>query len=134
SQLWNLTAARRAVRKLFAVETAVYARKTSAFHPQLPGWLNHAGFRHAVLLSQDGAMIPTIRSTAVNWPGPDGRSIDAFCRETLPAPDPPTFFNLVYHMYQAFSTDAAPTVALVHKREPAFDSYSDLLAQGELAP
>jgi hypothetical protein len=134
SQLWNLTAARAAVRKLFAVETAVYARKTSAFHPQLPGWLNHAGFKHAVLLSQDGAMIPTIRSTAVNWPGPDGRSIDAFCREPLPAHDPLTFFNLVYHMYQAFSTDAAPTVALVHRGEPAFDSYRDLLALGELAP
>jgi hypothetical protein len=134
SQLWNLTAARAAVKKLFAAEPTVYARKTSAFHPQLPGWLQHAGFKHAVLISQDGAMIPTIRSTAVNWPGPDGRSIDAFCREPLPAHDPLTFFNLVYHMYQAFSTDAAPTVALVHKGEPAFDSYRDLLALGELAP
>ncbi len=134
SQLWNLRNARAAVKKLFGVEPAVYARKVSAFHPQLPGWLHHSGFKHAVLISQDGAMIPTIRSTAVNWPGPDGRSIDAFCREPLPAHDPLTFFNIVYHMYQAFSTDAAPTVALVHKGEAAFDSYRDLLALGELAP
>src|SRR6476660_2637314 len=35
SQLWNLHAARAATKKLFGVEPAVYARKTSAFHPQL---------------------------------------------------------------------------------------------------
>jgi hypothetical protein len=134
SQWWNLRAARESVRKLFGVEPAVYARRTSAFHPQLPGWLQHLGFKHALLISQDGALIPTVRSTAVNWPGPDGRSVDAFCREPLPAHDPLTFFNIVYHMHQAFGSDAAPTVALVHKGEPAFDSYRDLLALGELAP
>lgn len=134
SQWWNLRAARDCVKKLFGVEPAVYYRKVSAFHPQLPGWLQHLGFKHAVLLSQDGALIPTVRSTAVNWPGPDGKSIDAFCREPLPAHDPLTFFNIVYHMYQALSSDAAPTLALVHKGEPAFDSYRDLVALGELAP
>jgi len=134
SQWWNLQTARATVRKLFNADTAVYARKTSAFHPQLPGWLQHMGFKHAVLISRDGAMIPTLRSTAVNWPGPDGRAVDAFCREPLPANDPLTFFNLVYHMHQATSMDSAPTVALVHKGEPAFDSYGDLLALAELCP
>jgi len=134
SQWWNLLAARAALKKLFSVEPAVYARKLSAFHPQLPGWLYHMGFKHAVLISQDGALIPTLRSTAVNWPGPDGRAVDAFCREPLPAADPGTFFNLVYHMHQAYSSDAAPTVAFVHKGEPAFDSYRDLLALNELVP
>jgi hypothetical protein len=134
SQWWNLGTAREAVKKLFGVEPAVYARRTSAFHPQLPGWLQHMGFRHAVLISQDGALIPTIRSTAVNWPGPDGKAVDAFCREPLPAHDPLSFFNLVYHMYQAFASDSAPTIALVHKGEPAFDSYRDLLTLVELAP
>ena len=37
-------------------------------------------------------------------------------------------------MYQAFASDAAPTIALVHKGEPAFESYRDLLALAELAP
>ncbi len=133
SQWWNLGAAREAVKKLFGVEPAVYTRKISAFHPQLPGWLQHMGFKHAILISQDGALIPTIRSTAVNWPGPDGKAIDAFCREPLPAHDPLSFFNLVYHMYQAFGSDSAPTIAFVHKGEPAFDSYRDLLALMELA-
>ena len=49
SQWWNLAAARETARKLLGVEPAVYARKVSAFHPQLPGWLQHLGYRHAVL-------------------------------------------------------------------------------------
>jgi hypothetical protein len=134
SQLWNLGAARDTLRRLFGVEPAVYARRVSAFHSQLPGWLHHLGYKHAVLISQDGALVPTLRSTAVNWPGPDGRAVDAFCREPLPAADPNTFFNLVYHMHQAYSSDAAPTIALAHKGEPAFDSYRDLVALNELLP
>ncbi|AWM40562.1 hypothetical protein GobsT_09220 [Gemmata obscuriglobus] len=134
SQLWNLRAARKAARALFGVEPAVYGRKKSAYHPQLPGWLLHAGFKHAVLISSDGGLIPSIRSSAVNWPGPDGKAVEAFTREPLPAHDPHTFFNLVYHLHQATTYDSAPTVSLVHKGEPAFASYADLLALADLAP
>ncbi len=134
SQLWNLRAARRATHKLFGVEPAVYGRRKSAFHPQLPGWLTHMGFKHAVLVSSDGGLIPSIRSSAVNWPGPDGKAVEAFTREPLPAHDPHTFFNLVYHLHQATSYDSAPTVSLVHKGEPAFATYHDLLALADLAP
>ena len=134
SQWWNLLAARETTKRLLGVEAAVYARKTSAFHPQLPGWLYHMGFRHAILISQDGALIPTLRSPAVNWAGPDGRAVDAFCREPLPASEPGTFFNLVYHMHQAYNSDAAPAVAFIHKAERAFDAYGDLLALNELVP
>jgi hypothetical protein len=55
SQLWNLRAARKAAETLFGVGPAVYGRRKSAFHPQLPGWLLHTGFKHAVLTSSDGA-------------------------------------------------------------------------------
>ncbi|HEY1186158.1 MAG TPA: hypothetical protein VGE74_00815 [Gemmata sp.] len=134
SQLWNLKAARKVARKLFGVEPAVYGRQVSAFHPQLPGWLLHTGFKHAVLISSDGGLIPSIRSSAVNWPGPDGKAVEAFTREPLPASDPHTFFNLVYHLHQATTYDSAPTVSLVHKGGPAFASYHDLLALADLAP
>ena len=134
SQWWNLRKARQTVKGLFGVEPAVYARKKSAYHPQLPSWLQHMGYRHAVLISFDGALIPTLRATAVNWPGTDGKSVDAFTREPLPAHDPQTFFNLAYHLHQAISTDAAPTVALIHKGEPAAEPYRDLLALADLAP
>jgi hypothetical protein len=134
SQLWNLRKARQSVKDLFNIETLTYARQKSAFHPQLPSWLQHLGFKHAVLVSFDSATIPSLRGTAANWPGPDGRSIDAFTRAPLPAHDPHTFFNLVYHLREAVSSDAAPTVALIHKGSPPFDVYRDLLALAELAP
>jgi hypothetical protein len=122
------------VKSLFGVEPEVYARKKSAYHPQLPSWLQHLGYRHAVLISFDSALIPTLRSTAANWPGPDGKSIDAFTREPLPAHDPHTYFNLAYHLNQAVTQDAAPTIALIHKGPPAFDVYRDLVALLELGP
>jgi hypothetical protein len=134
SQLWNLRVARRTAHTLFGVEPVVYGRRTSAFHPQLPGWLQHMGFKHAVLVSSDGGLIPSIRASAVNWPGPDGKSVEAFTREPLPAHDPHTFFNLVYHLHQATSYDSAPTVSLAHKGQPPFASYDDLLALTDLGP
>jgi hypothetical protein len=134
SQLWNLRTAREIAHKVFGVEPVVFGRKKSAYHPQLPGWLTHVGFKHAVLLSSDGAIIPSVRSSAIAWPSPDGKSVEAFTREPLPAHDPHTFFNLVYHLHQATSYDSAPTVSLVHKGEPPFASYYDLLALTELAP
>ena len=134
SQWWNLRAARRAAQTLFGVEPVVYGRKMSAFHPQLPGWLQLMGFKHAVLISSDGALIPSIRASAVNWPSPDSKSVEAFTRAPLPAHDPHTFFNIVYHLHQATSYDSAPTISLAHSGEPAFPSYHDLLALTELAP
>lgn len=134
SQWWNLRAAVRTAKKLFGAEPVVYGRHKSAYHPQLPGWLRHFGYKHALLVSTDSALIPSIRASAVSWPGPDGRSVEAYCREPHPAHDPHTFFNIVYHLHQATNYDSAPTVSLVHKGEPAFDSYHDLLALHELAP
>ena len=134
SQLWNLRKARQTVKDLFGVETAVYARQKSAFHPQLPSWLQHMGYRHAVLISFDSATIPSLRGTAANWPGPDGKAVDAFTRTPLPAHDPHSFFNLVYHLREAVSQDAAPTIALIHKGQPPFEAYRDLLALADLAP
>jgi len=134
SQLWNLREARLTVKRLLDTDTVAYARQKSAYHPQLPSWLTHLGFKHAVLVSFDGATIPSLRGTAANWPGPDGKAVDAFTRAPLPAHDPHTFFNLVYHLKEASSLDAAPTVALVHKGQPPFEAYRDLLALAELAP
>jgi hypothetical protein len=134
SQLWNLREARATVKRLFNVDTVSYARQKSAYHPQLPSWLNHLGYKHAVLVSFDSATIPTLRGTAANWPGPDGKAVDAFTRAPLPAHDPHTFFNLVYHIREAVSQDAAPTIPLIHKGQPPFETYRDLIAMSELGP
>ncbi len=132
SQLWNLTRARRAVRDLFGVETAFYGRKRSANHPQLPAWLLHSGYKKAVIVSFDGALTPARNAAVVNWPSPDGKSIDAFGREPQSASDPLTFFNLVYALHQALTQDSAPTVAFAHKGDPPAVGYDELIALSEL--
>ncbi len=132
SQWWNLTAARKCVKELFGVEPTVYARTRSAFHPHLPGWLLHAGFTHAVMVSFDGAMTPARNAVVVNWASPDGKAVNAFAREPLSASDPLTFFNLVYHLHQAFSTDSNPTLALKHTGTAPAVGYSQLVTLATL--
>ncbi len=132
SQLWNLQAARTVLHRLCGGETHVYLRQHSAFHSQLPALLQHAGYRHAVLIAADGATLPRLYSTVIHWPAADGRAVDAFCREPLPADDPRTFFNLIYHLHQAYSSDAAPTIALKHQGRPACVFYDDFMALAEL--
>jgi hypothetical protein len=80
SQLWNLREARATVKRLFNVDTVSYARQKSAYHPQLPSWLNHLGYKHAVLVSFDSATIPTLRGTAAK---PSMRSPAPRCPPTI---------------------------------------------------
>jgi hypothetical protein len=133
SQLWNLRAARDAIARLLGVAPTVYARRHPAFHPLLPAWLQHMGYQHALMWPHPGATLPRLYSTAAHWPAPDGQAVDVFCREPLAVHDPLTFFNLVYHLYQAYTNDAAPTLALLHQ-DGAAASYLDWLTLAELAP
>jgi len=132
SQFWNFEQARRAVKSLFGAETQVFARNTSAFHPALPSWLQHAGYQSAVLVSFDGALNPNRNAAILNWSAPDGKSLTAFGREPLDASDPLTYFNLVYHMHQAFTQDSMPTIAFKHTGSEAAPGYRELIALAEL--
>ena len=132
SQWWNLRKARAITRSLVGMAAETYGRKRSAFHPQLPGWLLHAGYKNAILVSFDGALSPARNAVIINWPGPDGKTIDAFGREPQSAADPLTFFNFVYHLQQALTHDSAPTIALAHRGEPAAIGYEELLTLSEL--
>jgi hypothetical protein len=134
SQWWNLARARAVVKELLGTDAAIYGRTRSAFHPQLPSWLLHLGYQKAVVVSFDGALTPARNSAVVNWPSPDGRSIDAFAREPQPASDPITFFNLPYLLHQATTSDSAPTVAFAHRGEAAAVGYDELVALADLAP
>ncbi len=134
SQWWNLAAARKFIRSQFGIEAEVYGRKRSAYHPQLPAYLLHAGFRKALLISMDGALIPSRSSSLVNWPSPDGKTVDAYSREPLSAADPLTFFNLGHTLHKAMSGDSMPNLAFAHKGDPAAVGYAELLAISGLAP
>ena len=133
SQWWNLTKARATVRHLFGVETELYARKRSAYHTQLPAWMTHCGYRKALLVSLDGALTPSRNSAIINWPSPDGKSIDAIGREPQPASDPLTFFNLVYTLQQAMTQDSSPIIPFAHKGTPAAVGYDELVTLTELS-
>jgi hypothetical protein len=133
SQLWNLRRARAAVKELFGREPAVFARRRSAYHPQLPSWLSQAGYRHALAVSFDGALVPSRYAAFVNWSGPDGKAIDAFARDPHKAGEAQTFFNLGYHLHQAIQHDSTPTLPLLHAGPPGA-GYDDWQALSELAP
>lgn len=132
SQWWNLAKARSAARTLLGVEPKVYGRRRSALHPQIPGWLKHVGFDAAFVVPLDGAMSPTRNAAVVNWPGPDGKSIDGYAREPHPAGDPLTFFNLPYHVHKAMTGDAYPTVGFAHTGTAPAVGYAEFLALAEL--
>jgi hypothetical protein len=134
SQFWTFMKARQTIAKLFGAEPTVFARWRSAHHPQLPSWLLHVGYRYAVATTFDAALAPSRYAAVINWPAPDGRAIDAFTKEPHPAHDPQTFFNLGYHLHQATTHDAAPTVVILHRGKPPAVGYDDWQALSELAP
>jgi hypothetical protein len=133
SQWWNMAKARAAAQRLLGADAATYGRVKSANHPQVPGWALHAGFKHATLFSLDGAVLPGRTGPVATWPGPDGRSVDAFGRDPLPASDPATFFNLPYTLHTAVNQDSHPTVAFSHRGDPPAVGYAELVALAELA-
>jgi hypothetical protein len=55
SQLWNLRAARRRRRRCSGWGRRCTGGRSRRSTRSLPGWLLHAGFKHAVLTSSDGA-------------------------------------------------------------------------------
>jgi hypothetical protein len=132
SQWWNFRKGRAVVKALLGETPAVYGRHKTALHAHLPGWLSHAGFRSAVMVNFDGALLPARSAAVVNWSGPDGKAVDAFAKEPLPGHDPLTFFNLGYHLHQAITADTAPVLAVSHAGKPAAVGYDELLALADL--
>src|SRR5262245_14788603 len=134
SQCWSLARVREAAKRRFGAEPTVYGRPSPALHPHLPSWLRHAGFTHAVVSSFDPAVASPYKAAVVNWPAPDGKAVDAFAKTPLPAGEWQTYFNLAYHLHQAVTNDAAPTVAFLHKGILAPPPHADLLGLADLAP
>ena len=134
SQLWNLRKGRATGKALLNTEVNVYARKRTAFHPQTPQFLQVSGLQQALVFNFDSAVLPNHRAVVINWPAPDGKSINAFTRMPLPAHNPQTFFNLVYNLHQAITQDSAPTLALMHQGQKASPCYEDWLTLSKFAP
>jgi hypothetical protein len=134
SQLWNLREGRRIAKELLGVESRVFARRRGAWSPQTPQFLLASGFEKAILLAFDGSVVPTHRSTVVNWSAPDGKQLDAFTRAPQPAHQAQTFFNIVHSLHETIMQDTAATFALVHNEGPPSACYDDWRELSRLAP
>src|SRR5205807_7585851 len=85
SQLWSFRRARQEVHALLGVRPRLFGRLRSEYHPQLPSWLSQCGFTGMLALNLDGATLPSRYSSMIQWPGPDGKALNAFTRDPLPA-------------------------------------------------
>jgi hypothetical protein len=134
SQVWNLAKGLAVARELLGSDIRVYARKSSAGHPQLPMLLGSVGLLRAVLLSFDEAVLPSYQVTVVNWSAPDGKQIEAFTRAPYPADNPQTFFHLAHYLYQTIRQDHAATLALLHTGSAPVPWYEDWLELCQFGP
>jgi hypothetical protein len=134
SQLWNLLKGQAAARELLQQDVRVFGRKRFTAHPQLPLLLSSAGLQKALLLTFDEAVVPTYRSTVINWPSPDGKQVEAFTRSPHAADNPQTFFHIAHHLHRTIMQDHAATLALLHTGAAAAPWYEDWLELSRLAP
>ena len=136
SQWWNLWAAQQTTKKLFGVEPAVYGAQEQRVPPAAcPAGSSTWGSSTRCSSVSDGALIPTLRSTAVNWPGPDGKCDRrlhprAAARRTTRTRSSTSSTTCT----RRTSYDAARRSRSSTRASRPFDSYDDLLALDELAP
>ncbi len=134
SQLWNLLKGQAVTQALLGQEVKIFGRKRFGIHPQLPLFLNACGMNRALLVAFDDSVLPTHRTTIVNWPSADGKQVEAFARTPHPADTPQTFFHLAHHLNRSIMQDQAATLALLHRGKQASPWYDDLLELSRLAP
>jgi hypothetical protein len=134
SQLWNLRQGCERTAGVVGVRPTVFARRTTAFYPDLPAQLGRVNLPKALFLAFDGAAVPHHAAASIRWSAPDGRSVDALTRAPQPAGDAQTFFHLAYHLHQSIMHDSAAVLLLRHGDRPAGPWYDDWLALSRLAP
>jgi hypothetical protein len=134
SQLWNLRRGMAAYKKLLDAEPRVYARRRFGAHPQLPTLLHNVGITRALLIPFDDSVLPSYRSTVVNWPSPDGKQVEAFTRAPYAADNPQTFLHVAHYLHRTIMQDHAATFALVHANGQDAHWYRDWLELSRFAP
>jgi hypothetical protein len=127
SQLWNLRRGLAVTRELLGAEVRTFARQRFGAHPQLPTWLNQFGITKALLLTLDGAALPTYTGTVVNWSTQDGKHIDCFVRKPFAADSVETFFNLGHYLFKTTREDQTATLAFLHGQGPMQPWHEDLM-------
>ena len=134
SQLWNLQRGQAVYKELLGQEVSVFARQRTSAHPQLPSLLQAVGFTRAVMLAFDDGLLPTFHGTVTNWPGTDGKQVDAFTRAPYSGDNAQTFFHAAHYLHKTIMQDHAATLTLLHRGSPAAPWYHDWIELSRLAP
>jgi len=134
SQLWNLRQGCARTARAVGVPPVVFARRTTAFNPDLPALLSRCDLTKALYLSFDGAGVPHHAAASIRWAAPDGRSVDALTRAPQPASDPQTYFHLAYYLHQTIMHDSAAVLLLRHDGPAAGPWYDDWQTLSRRAP
>lgn len=134
SQLWNFRAGQRTYEELLGQPVRVHARRRFGCHPHTPLLLQSHGITRALKLSLDESVIPTHRSTLVNWPSPDGKQVEAFTRTPHAVDSPQVGFHLAHHLHRTIMQDQAATLPLLHRHHLAEPWYADWVELSRFAP
>ncbi len=128
SQLWNLRHGKKHAEALLNHEIRVFGRRRFAFHPHTPAFLQTMGLSRALLLPFDEAVVPTHRSTSINWPSSDGKQVDALTRTPHATDNPQVFFHAAHHLHQTIMQDQTATLVLStsHATGPWLEDWLEL--------
>src|SRR5262249_30722075 len=133
SQLWNLRKGLAVSEELLGQPVRVFARGRFGFQPQTPSLLQAAGLTRAVLIAFDEGVLPSHKSSVVNWSATDGKQVDAFCRAPRAADNPQTYFHVAHYLHETIMQDHAATLVLLHTGT-SLPWYEDWLELSRLAP
>lgn len=134
SQLWNLRTGVRRTSELTGETPAAFASKTTVFQPGSPSLFLEHNIKRAWHVSRDASVLPSHYAAVVNWPAPDGKSIDALTKTAQPANDSATYFNLAHTLHQSIGADSTPTFLLLHEKAETPVAFDAWMALSSLAP
>ncbi len=114
AQLDNLARGAATVEKLVGVRPETFVALSPVEHHLTPSLLNQAGFRYIYLNTAGERRLPGHDIAVVNWPAPDGRTVDGTGRVPVDAGDPCAVFNLTSTLHTITRNDTAPLLVWRH--------------------
>lgn len=124
--LEELTDARRTYEELLGRPPTIFGRFSGGFSPMLPCLLEGLDFDAALLVSFDGARVPTADQCRFRWEGADGSAIDTLSLVPQDAGDAGSLLQLAERLAHSMQQDHVATVLFASW--PGYESqfYDDL--------
>lgn len=118
---------------VLSAEFLVQASPTFGAHPLWPEVAHSFGRRHALLLSFDGANVPSFKGAVLEWPNAAGKTLQTFVRQPRATSDPATWTHMAKHLHETIMQDFAAQLVFAagQAENPACKAW---LALHQLAP